>query len=178
MCPLLRDGGWGIAERLRTFGRTGDLFDVLFEWVCNGKEKCMQFMTQRRPVEVNSSEEGLGNALPYEKRQKKMAWLVLSPLERINEPNYQVDTDVDKIRLQIGSYYYWVRMVQSIPELCRLAVRTDSLILYEVLQHSSLGISDDDLEDAVRQDDGELIVSRDYRISNHIKRKLQILYAP
>lgn len=138
----------------------------------------MQFMNQKRPEESNSAEADPGNTVTYEKKQKKMAWLFLSPLERRQEPENRFNGDIDKKRLQIGSYYYWVRVIQSIPELCRLAVRKDSLILYEVLQHNSMGISDDDLEDAVRQDDGELIFSREYRISNHIKRKLQILYAP
>jgi hypothetical protein len=138
----------------------------------------MQFMNQRRPEESNSAEADPGNTVTYGKKQKKMAWLFLSPLESRQEPENRFDGDIDKKRLQIGSYYYWVRVIQSIPELCRLAVRKDSLILYEVLQHNSMGISDDDLEDAVRQDDGELIFSREYRISNHIKRKLQILYAP
>jgi hypothetical protein len=141
-------------------------------------EGCMQFMNQRRPEESNSAEADPGNTVTYGKKQKKMAWLFLSPLESRQEPENRFDGDIDKKRLQIGSYYYWVRVIQSIPELCRLAVRKDSLILYEVLQHNSMGISDDDLEDAVRQDDGELIFSREYRISNHIKRKLQILYAP
>jgi hypothetical protein len=138
----------------------------------------MQIMNPRSPEEGESPSKGQEQAEPYKKGQKKMAWLFIPPLERKKEPDWRLDEDIDEVRLQIGSYYYWIRLIQSIPELCRLAVRRDSLILYEVLQHDNLGITNDDLEDAVRQADGELIVAREYRISNHIKRKLQILYAP
>jgi hypothetical protein len=136
----------------------------------------MQIMNPRSPEEAESA--GEERAKPREKGQKKMAWLFLSPLEGKKQPDRRLNEIVDAVRLQIGSYYYWIRVIQSIPELCRLEVRKDSLILYEVLQHDNLGISDDDLEDAVRQANGELIVAREYRISNHIKRKLQVLYAP
>jgi hypothetical protein len=138
----------------------------------------MQIMNPRRPEEVNLSDEGQNWAKSEKTQQKKMAWLFLSPLERRREIDLMMNGDVSDLKLQIGSYYYWIRRIQNIPELCRLAVRRDSFILYEVLQHDNLGISDDDLEDAVRQADGELCPGQEFRISNHIKRKLQILYAP
>jgi hypothetical protein len=107
-----------------------------------------------------------------------MAWLFLPPLEGRKGTDTMQKGGAGELKLQIGPHLYWIQRIQSVPELCRLAVRRDSLVLYEVLEHDSLGISDDDLEDAVRQANGELIASREYRISNHIKRKLQILYAP
>jgi hypothetical protein len=136
----------------------------------------MQIMNPIIPEETEST--GQGRAGSHEKGQKKMSWLYLQPLERKKEPDWRINGITDSARVQIGSYHYWIRMIQNIPELCRMTVRRDSLILYEVLHHDNLGISDDDLEDAVRQADGELIIAREYRISNHIKRKLQILYAP
>jgi hypothetical protein len=134
----------------------------------------MQIMNPGRHERADPPVEDQGN----KKRQKKMAWLSLSPLEKRRENEWRPGVDTGEVKVQIGFHYYWIQRIQGFPELCRLAVRRDSLILYEVLQHDILGISDDDLEDAVRLANGELYLSRDYPISDHIKRKLQILYAP
>lgn len=110
--------------------------------------------------------------------QKKLEWLFVSPKRRKMELGLAAE-DLDEFtRVLIGSHYYWIRVQQCTPELCRMANRTDNLILYEVLQHENLGISYDDLEHAVHHANGELTVNREYRISGHIKTKLQILYEP
>ena len=59
-----------------------------------------------------------------------------------------------------------------------MACRKDALILYEVLLHDSLGITDDDLDDAVLKMEGDFRMNGEYRISDHIKTKLQILHEP
>jgi hypothetical protein len=135
-------------------------------------------MTPESVEETGSFNERPQKAPPNKNGQKNLVWLFPSLMERKKEPDWKWDENTENRRLQIGSHYYWIRMVENNPELCRMAVRKDSLILHEVLENDNLGITNDDLEDAVRQDHGELMVSPEYRISNHIKRKLQILYAP
>ncbi len=134
----------------------------------------MQIMNSGRHEGTDPPVEDRGN----KKDQKKMAWLFFSPLEKRRENEWKPGGDTGEVNIQIGAHYYWIRRIQGVLELCRLTVRRDSLILYEVLQHDILGISYDDLEDAVRMANGELSLGREYPISDHIKRKLQILYAP
>ncbi len=138
----------------------------------------MQILNPRLPEEADLSDDGQELVTMNGKIEKKMAWLFLPPKEARRESGTMVNGDAGEVKLQIGPHLYWIQRIQSVPELCRLAVRRDSLILYEVLENDSLGISNVDLEDAVRQANGELLTNRDYHISDHIKRKLQILYAP
>lgn len=122
----------------------------------------------------NLSDENSGRDLG----QKRLEWLFVSPKRHKIELGLAEEDPDEFTRDLIGSHYYWIRVQQYIPELCRMANRTDNLILYEVLQHENLGITDDDLEHAVNRANGELTVNREYRISGHIKTKLQILYEP
>ncbi len=138
----------------------------------------MQILNPRLPEEADLSDDGQELVTMNGKIEKKMAWLFLPPKEARRESGKMVNGDAGEVKLQIGPHLYWIQRIQSVPELCRLAVRRDSLVLYEVLENDSLGISNVDLEDAVRQANGELLTNRDYHISDHIKRKLQILYAP
>jgi hypothetical protein len=139
----------------------------------------VQIVNPREMDGKSSSSESLRKWMKGEgEAQKKMEWLFLSPLERKRDPDWNLGHINDPGRILIGSHYYWIRVLQSVPELCRMADRKDSLVLYEVLHHENLGISADDLEDAVRQANGELMVSQEYPVSDHVKRKLQILNEP
>ena len=123
------------------------------------------------PLNQNRRSTGTRKSEP-----KKLLWLFASPYENVNEPEWDFKGPDQEARILIGSYYYWIRVQQGIPELCRMANRKDALTIYEVLHHRNLEISEDDIIDAIRLGNGELTVSREYPISDHIKRKLQILY--
>lgn len=113
-----------------------------------------------------------------ERKPKEMKKSHRSPFERGRKSGRDLNHDPDEVKIQIGSCYYWIRMSRGTIELCRAPVRNDGLVLHEVLQHDNLGITDDDLEDAVRLEGGDPDADRELHISSHIKGKLQILYAP
>lgn len=114
-----------------------------------------------------------------EKRNRKeMKALHRSPFGRGRGSGRDLNDDPDEVKLQIGTCCYWIRMTGGKAELCRQAVGCDTPVLHEVLRYDDLGITDDDLEDAVRLAGGETDMDRELPISNHIKGKLQILFAP
>jgi hypothetical protein len=106
----------------------------------------------------------------------KMVWLFAPPQGKRDGPLPSLEETDIYASMLIGSHRYWIRVWGGITELCRR--KDDQLIAYEVLRHEQLGISDDDIEDAIRQANGEVTVNRDYPVSDHIRRKLQILYEP
>ena len=126
---------------------------------------------------INSNEkEWLISSIKKPEKEEKLEWLFISPQVMKEDLNLYMDDLNEDIKVQVGSHYYWIRLHQSVMELCRMTSRKDSLILYEVLQHENLGITDDDLEYAIYYANREPTVSRQYRISDQIKGKLQNLY--
>jgi hypothetical protein len=80
-------------------------------------------------------------------------------------------------RSLVGMYYYYIRVRNASPMLCRIPAGQGSPQVEEVLDHMRLGISDGDLEENVRN--MHVIQVRDregyYQLSPHIERKIRVL---
>jgi hypothetical protein len=107
-----------------------------------------------------------------------MVWLFTPPQGNEKEREEILEESNESIRIPVGSYYYWIRVEGEVAELCRITENLKSHISYEVLHHALLGITDDDIEEAICQANGELTVNKEYPISGHIKTRLQSLYEP
>jgi len=107
-------------------------------------------------------------------RPSKLVWLFTPfPNKRI-EADFTIKEPVPDPGILVGTHRYWIRAYGSTVELCRSA--DDPLIAYEVLHSQSLGITREDIEDAVCKADEELAFNKVYPISDRIKKQLQIIY--
>jgi hypothetical protein len=137
----------------------------------------MGLITQRRGKEWPRVSTIPRNEDALQGKNTTLEWLSVPPRKRTPKKYTTLDAAAS-VSVPVGSHAYWIRVQQFQPELCRMACRKDALIMYEVLLHDSLGITDDDLDDAVLKTEGDFRVNGEYRISDHIKTKLQILHEP
>ena len=82
----------------------------------------------------------------------------------------------DYHRSLIGSSYYYIRTGDDIPMLCRIVHGGGKVFFHEVVDHEQHGISEDDLETAVRDEAAAMDMPGHYVISPHIEMKLRALY--
>ncbi len=75
----------------------------------------------------------------------------------------------------IGSSYYYIRAGDGYLSLCRIVPGGGKIFFHEVVDHEKLGISEDDLEEAIQQDTGTLTIPSHYPVSPHIEMKLHAL---
>ena len=75
----------------------------------------------------------------------------------------------------IGSSYYYIRKENERLFLCRIVPGTGKIFFHEIVSHENFGISDDDLEDAVIKDPGNITINGYHSISDHIESKLRAL---
>jgi hypothetical protein len=108
------------------------------------------------------------------KNQKEngLEWLFRPP--KRPEKKEKQNGSVEETRILIGNYYYWVRVSQELPELCRTSRHVSTSVRYEILYHQNFGITDTDLDEIVRYACHP--PAQVYRISGRVKRKLQALY--
>jgi hypothetical protein len=106
----------------------------------------------------------------------------IEPLPRYIMPDSSVP-EYDEIMKQIQEYhhspigpsYYYIRAKNHQASLCRIVPGAGKLFFHEIVDHEKHGISDEDLEDAVKRDGGTFSSPGYYPISSHIESKLRVV---
>jgi hypothetical protein len=106
----------------------------------------------------------------------------IEPIPRYIMPDASVP-DYDEIleqlqeyqRSLIGSSYYYIRVENDRMYLCRILPGGGKIFFHEIVDHGKHGISEDDLEEAVCVDTGQLSKAGYHQISPHIESKLRVL---
>jgi hypothetical protein len=95
-----------------------------------------------------------------------------------SEPEYEqiLEQLQDYRNCLIGSSYYYVRSGDDHCCLCRIVPGGGRIFFHELVDHQKHGISDEDIEDAVRQDNDSFSFPGYFPISPLIEQKLRILY--
>jgi hypothetical protein len=104
----------------------------------------------------------------------------IEPLPRYISPDASIP-DYDEIleqlqdyqRSLIGSSYYYIRVENNRMILCRILPGGGKIFFHEIVDHEKYGISDDDLETAIRLDTGLLSKAGYHQISPPIEAKLR-----
>lgn len=76
----------------------------------------------------------------------------------------------------IGSSYFYIRADDRQCNLCRIIHGGGKIFFHEFVDHEKHGISEDDINEAVRLGTGAFAIPYYYPISPHIEKKLRILY--
>lgn len=94
-----------------------------------------------------------------------------------SEPDYRAILEQlqDYQSSLIGSSYYYIRAGEGDYSLCRIVPGGGKIFFHEIVDHEKHGISEDDLEEAIQQDTGQLTIPSHYPISPHIEQKLRVL---
>jgi len=95
-----------------------------------------------------------------------------------SEPEYEIIFEQlqDYHKSMIGSSYYYIRAGDERCCLCRIVHGGGKVFFHELVDHQKHGISDEDIEESVRQDTGSFTLPEHYLISPNIEQKLRILY--
>jgi hypothetical protein len=75
----------------------------------------------------------------------------------------------------IGRSYYYIRSGKEFSNLCRIVHGRGKVYFHEIVNHRQHGISDEDINEAVRQCQDFPVLSGYYPISSHIEMKLRAL---
>ncbi len=75
----------------------------------------------------------------------------------------------------IGRSYYYIRNRDESYFLCRIVHGGGQIFFHEIVDHRQHGISDDDIDDAIRQNENSQLVTGYFPISDHIEMKLRAL---
>jgi hypothetical protein len=76
----------------------------------------------------------------------------------------------------IGSSFYYVRAGDERCCLCRIVHGGGKVFFHEMVDHQKHGISEEDIEEAVKLDNGSFSLPGHYHISPRIEQKLRVLY--
>jgi hypothetical protein len=106
----------------------------------------------------------------------------IEPLPRYVRPDAMVP-EYDEILEQlqeyhrsfIGSSYYYIRVENDRLYLCRILPGGGKIFFHEIVDHEKHGISEDDLEEAVRLDTDSFSTPGYYPVSLHIETKLRVV---
>ncbi len=98
--------------------------------------------------------------------------------------NLDTESDVDQIighlsesgTTMIGNSYFFIRAQGNNASIYRTNVAYGGIYSSEVIDHHSYGISDDDIDNALRFPAPECEIQGFYPISEHIEKKLRILF--
>jgi hypothetical protein len=105
-------------------------------------------------------------------------WVVIAdPVQGSDEDIYSIVLErVQKDRRAlIGNNYYFIRVRESNPHLCRIPASPQKVPREETLDHECHGISGYELEDAVRKLVGDPCPVGCFPISGHIEHKIRVL---
>ncbi|HUK38763.1 MAG TPA: hypothetical protein VLV30_06590 [Methanomicrobiales archaeon] len=80
-----------------------------------------------------------------------------------------------EVRALVGGHYYYLEVREECPCLCRVPHLAVELSAHEVIDHLMHGISDEDLDHALRMRAGRGYRPGYYEISDHIEKKLRAL---
>jgi hypothetical protein len=106
----------------------------------------------------------------------------VDPLPRYLMPDASVP-DYDQILEQLQDYqrsfigrsYYYIRADDNCASLCRILPGAGKIFFHEIIDHEKHGISDEDIEAAIKADTGVFSVPGYYPVSSHIETKLRVL---
>ncbi|MFA5236487.1 MAG: hypothetical protein WC362_01360 [Methanoregula sp.] len=95
-----------------------------------------------------------------------------------SEPEYEAI--IEQIQYQrksmIGSSFYYIRAgVTDEFCLCRIIPGGKKIFFHEIVDHQKYGISDEDMQEAVKYDTGTFTLPGHIHISPHIEQKLRAL---
>jgi hypothetical protein len=104
--------------------------------------------------------------------------------KQIPLPNMDAESDVDQIiahllesgTTTIGNSYFFIRAQGNNASIYRTNLGYGRIYSLEVIDHLSYGISDDDIDHALRVPDPECEIQGFYPVSEHIEKKLRILF--
>jgi len=118
------------------------------------------------------------NEMPTAKKITGMAPLPQYIMPDGSEPEYEriLEQLQNYQNSLIGSSYYYVRADEENCSLCRIVHGGGKIYFHELVDHRKHGISDEDLEESVRQDTGSFSLSGYYPVSPLIEQKLRVLY--
>jgi hypothetical protein len=116
--------------------------------------------------------------MPKAKNTTGMAPLPQYIMPDESEPDYELILEQlqDYRKSMIGSSYYYVRTGNDRCCLCRIVHGGGKIFFHEQVDHHKHGISDEDIENSVRQDTGSLSLPGYHPVSPHVEQKLRILY--
>jgi hypothetical protein len=75
----------------------------------------------------------------------------------------------------IGSSYYYILANEQRTALCRIVPGAGKVFFHEIVEHEKYGVSEEDIEEAVALDGGNLSSPGYYPVSSHIDSKLRVL---
>jgi hypothetical protein len=75
----------------------------------------------------------------------------------------------------IGSSHYYIKVEHGYISLCRMIYAGGKMYFSEIVNHQEYGISDIEIEEAVRLNCYNLSLADHYHISPHIEKKLRAL---
>jgi hypothetical protein len=104
--------------------------------------------------------------------------------KQIPVPNMDAESDVDQIiahllesgTTMIGNSYFFIRAQGNNASIYRTNLGYGRIYSSEVIDHPSCGISDDDIEHALRDPAPECEIQGFYPLTEHIEKKLRILF--
>ncbi|MDI9633568.1 MAG: hypothetical protein QFX32_05875 [Methanolinea sp.] len=108
----------------------------------------------------------------------RMQWLWIEPGDRNGIDDYferVSEREREQERVMIGGWEYFLYSDGKTVALCRTKGCAGRPWLTEVVPHEAHGISDEDLELAVRYWTGGAADPGSYRVSSHIEKKLRAL---
>lgn len=76
----------------------------------------------------------------------------------------------------IGSSHFYIRAYRDRYDLCRIVHGGGSIFFHEIIDYGKHGISDDDMEEAAREDLEFSDMPGYYPVSPFIQQKLRVLY--
>ncbi len=82
---------------------------------------------------------------------------------------------VDRRESFIGSSYYYIREDQDQCVLCCLSITGGCLYSVDVIDHIGYGISNEDIDEAVRMTEEDPVIPGHFHIDIHIENKLRTL---
>ena len=94
-----------------------------------------------------------------------------------SEPEYEaiLEQIQNYRKSQIGSSYYYIRAGEESTLLCRIIPGGGKVFFHEVVDHENHGISEEDIDEAIKGDTGTFTLPGHYHISPHIEKKLRAL---
>jgi hypothetical protein len=81
----------------------------------------------------------------------------------------------EEVRALVGGHYYFIEMREEFATLCRVPHLAGERFEHECIDHLQHGISDEDLDHAIRMKVGHGFRPGYYEISDHIEMKLRAL---
>ena len=114
------------------------------------------------------------NSAGQEQEEKELEWLFHPSSDWGSQEGNNKEESPEETKVLVGEYFYWVRVSRETPELCRTGRHCGNLVHHEVLNHETLGITEDDLDEIIRHACYPFMP--EYRVSDRVKTKLQALH--